>query len=295
MSDREELRRAGARPGPGAEGHAPEGAAHEPRRTEEAGDAAGEYALNPVARWFLPVTRWVITNLIAPPCVFLFFGLLNRTRVYGRHRIPRAPNTLVLANHQSMIDSFPIAYFLFFPEKAFRPSLAPWNAAAAENFFRGPFQAWFFHQFQCIPVRRGRRDLRALIRSARVLRAGTLMLFPEGTRSRDGQVGRGRAGAGMVILQTRPCVIPVTIDGMDRILPVGRRLPRFGQRLSIYVGRPLEYDDLAARGRSREIAQKIVDRAMGRIRFQRRVLARRRRGRGFGVGRRAGPDLDIEA
>ena len=295
MSDREELRRAGARPGPGTEGHASVGAVHEPRRTAEASEPAGEYVLNPVARWFLPVTRWVMTNLIAPPCVFLLFGLLNRTRVYGRHRIPRAANTLVLANHQSMIDSFPIAYFLFYPEKAFRPSLAPWNAAAAENFFRGPFQAWFFHQFQCIPVRRGRRDLRALIRSARVLRAGTLMLFPEGTRSRDGQIGRGRAGAGMVVLQTRPSVIPVTIDGMDRILPVGRRFPRFGQRLSIYVGHPLRYDDLAEQGRSREIAQKIVDRVMRRIRFQRRMLARLNRGRGSRAARGAGPDLDIEA
>ncbi|WP_419941603.1 lysophospholipid acyltransferase family protein [Candidatus Palauibacter sp.] len=238
------------------------------------GAPAGGYTPGPITRWSTPVTRWIITNVVAPPCVFLLFGLLNRTRVYGRRRLLHARNTLILANHQSMMDSFPIAYFLFYPEKAFRPHLAPWNAAAAENFFKSPLLAWIFHQFKCIPVRQGRRDPKALLRSARVLREGTMMLFPEGTRSRDGRVGRGRPGAGMVILQTGPAVIPVTIDGMDRILPIGTRLPRIGKRLSIYIGRPIAYRDLAAQGHSREIAQRIVDRVMDRISFQRRVLSR---------------------
>ncbi len=233
-----------------------------------------DWAPGPITRWLTPATRWVITNLVAPPLVFLLFGLLNRTRVYGRGRVPHLPNTLVLSNHQSMIDSFPIAYYLFFPEKTFRPHLAPWNAAAAENFFKNPFFGWVFHQFQCIPVRRGRRDLRAMIRSANVLRAGILTLFPEGTRSRNGEVGRGRAGAGMVILQTRPHVVPITLDGLDRVLPIGSRLPRIGQRVSIYVGRPVRYDDLASEGRSRKSAQQIVDRVMERIAFQQRVLRR---------------------
>ena len=238
-----------------------------------------DWAPGPITRWLTPVTRWIITNFVAPPCVFLLFGLLNRTRVYGRRRIRHVPNTLVLSNHQSMIDSFPIAYYLFFPEKMFRPELAPWNAAAAENFFKNPFFAWVFHQFQCIPVRRGRRDLSAMIRSASVLRAGILTFFPEGTRSRDGRVGRGRAGAGMVILQTRPQVVPITLEGLDRVLPIGSRLPRIGQRVSIYVGRPVPYDDLAAEGRSRKNAQQIVDRVMERIAFQQRVLRRLHRRR----------------
>ncbi len=238
-----------------------------------------DWAPGPITRWLTPVTRWIITNLVAPPCVFLLFGVLNRTRIYGRRRMSHVPNTLVLSNHQSMIDSFPIAYYLFFPEKAFRPHLAPWNAAAAENFFKNPLFAWVFHQFKCIPVRRGRRDLRAMIRSASALRTGTLTLFPEGTRSRNGKVGRGRAGAGMVILQNRPQVVPITLEGLDRVLPIGARLPRIGQRVSIYVGRPVPYDDLAAEGRSRESAQQIVDRVMARIDFQQRVLRRLRRAR----------------
>ena len=258
------------------------GGAEEPPRVHEPG---------PLSRRLTPISRWIITSLIAPLCVFVLFSLLNRTRVYGRRRILQRRNTLFLANHQSMIDSFPIVYYLSYPGWVFKPHLSPWNAAAAENFFSSPLLAWIFHQFKCIPVRRGRRDLKALIRCGRVLRNGMMLLFPEGTRSRNGRVGRGRAGTGMIILQTRPAVIPVTIDGMDRILPIGRRLPRIGQRLSIYVGRPLSYDDLTAQGRSREIAQRIVDRSMDRIRFQRHVLDRLRsagRPAPSGEGPRAG-------
>ncbi|WP_419162096.1 lysophospholipid acyltransferase family protein [Candidatus Palauibacter sp.] len=248
--------------------------------TMRAGAPPAENGPGALTRLLTPFTRWIITNLLAPPWVFLVFGLLNRTQVYGRRRLLRTPNTLILANHQSMIDSFPIAYYLYYPETVLTPHLVPWNAAAQENFFRSPFLAWVFYQFRCIPVRQGRRDLKALNRSARTLRAGTMILFPEGTRSRDGTIGRGRPGTGMVILQTNPRVIPVTIEGMDRILPIGARCPRIGKRLSIYVGRPIAYQDLAANGRSRETAQKIVDRVMDRLAFQRRVLARLKRARG---------------
>ncbi len=228
----------------------------------------------PVTRFFSPVTRWLFINLLGFPGSLVLCGMLNRVRIYGRSRIPATRNTLLLANHQSMIDSFPIGYAAFFPRNTVRTYLTPWNPAAAENFFGNRFLAWVFYQFKCIPVARGRRDLKALNRSVRALRTGTMVLFPEGTRTRDGSVGRGRPGPGMVILQTRPCVIPVTIDGMNSILPIGARIPRVGKRLSIYFGKPIDYDDLAAQGISRETAQKIVDRAMERVSRQRRVIAR---------------------
>ncbi|MCG8468730.1 MAG: 1-acyl-sn-glycerol-3-phosphate acyltransferase [Gemmatimonadetes bacterium] len=221
-----------------------------------------------------PVTGWLMTNLIAAPLVILFFGVLNRTCVYGRSRIPLEKNTLLISNHQSMIDSFPIGYAAFFPQNALRPSLQPWNPAAQENFFKNKLMAWVFQQFKCIPVRPGRRDVKAINRSVRALRDGTMILFPEGTRSRDGTIGSGRPGAGMVIFGTRPKVVPVTIRGMDAVLPIGARVPRIGKRISIYFGEPIDYADLADLPRNRENAQTIVDRVMDRVRFQRRVLDR---------------------
>ncbi|MDX1578907.1 MAG: lysophospholipid acyltransferase family protein [Gemmatimonadota bacterium] len=251
-------------------------------RRGEARTYRGEYS-GRLTNLLWPLSTWVLANLIAGPIVIVFFFLLNRTRVYGRSRVPRERNTLLLSNHQSMIDSFAVGYSAFYPVSWLRPFLIPWNPAAEENFFKNRFFSWLFHQFKCIPVRPGRRDIKAIHRSVRALRDGTMILFPEGTRSRDGAIGRGRAGAGVVILGTQPFVVPVTIDGMDDVLPVGARFPRLGRRISVYFGRPMRFEEYADHEPSRETAQEIVDRVMERIRFQRRVC-RRIEGRGQGPG-----------
>ncbi len=217
---------------------------------------------------------WLLTNIVIAVPVICFFVLFTKTRIYGRSRIPLGRNSLLLGNHQSMIDSFPIGFAAFYPWTLLRPYLIPWHAAAEENFFRNPLQSWLFARLKCIPVRRGRRDPKAFRRSLRALRGSTMVLFPEGTRSRDGALGGGRPGPGLIALATHPSVVPVTIEGMDRILPIGRKVPRIGQRVSIYFGRPIDYGDIVDKGRSRASAQELVDRVMGRIAFQQRVLAR---------------------
>ena len=88
-----------------------------------------------------------------------------------------------------------------------------------------------------------------------VLPAGVMTVFPEGTRTRDGSVGFGRPGAGLVILGAKPRVIPVAIDGMQDVLPVGAYLPRLFKRIYVSYGRPVGYGDLLEQPRSREIAR----------------------------------------
>ena len=152
-----------------------------------------------IADLLWPVTSFLVANLTAPVFLLLFF-VLNRTRIMGRQRVPLERNTLLLSNHQSMIDSFLVAMGAFYLRHLRRPDLIPWHPAAEENFFRNRLFAWFFDQLKCIPVRPGRRDIKAVYRSMRALSEGTLILFPEGTRSRDGSIGKGRPGAGLVIL-----------------------------------------------------------------------------------------------
>ncbi|MDX1394617.1 MAG: lysophospholipid acyltransferase family protein [Gemmatimonadota bacterium] len=250
---------------PGAPEKEPEtGRPEEPYR----GELRGRFS-----RAIFPFATWLAAQLTIPFILTVFF-LLNRTRVYGRSRIPMRPNTLLLSNHQSMIDSFLLVFVAFFPRELFEPRLLPWHPAAEENFFRNRFYTWVFSMLKCIPVRPGRRDLKAIHRSLRALRDGTMILFPEGTRSRDGSVGRGRPGAGLVLLGTGATVIPVTITGLDRVLPIGSIVPRVGNRVRVYFGRPVDYSDLADLPPSRETAQEAVDRVMERIRFQRRVIER---------------------
>jgi len=99
-----------------------------------------------------------------------------------------------------------------------------------------------------------------------VLPAGVMTLFPEGTRTRDGSVGPGQAGPGLLILATRARVIPVRIEGMREVLPIGKAVPRVFKRIRVTYGAPLDYTDFLALPRTRETAQAVVDRVMEQIR-----------------------------
>ncbi len=223
-----------------------------------------------------PFTRYLVTNLSVFAIGCLFF-VLNRTRVIGRERVPREKNTLLLSNHQSMIDSFLVGTCAYYPWSWLKPYLIPWNPAAEENFYSNPVLAWFSDQWKCIPVREGRRDLRALYRMMEALRDGTMTLFPEGTRTRDGSIRAGRPGAGLLILGNHPIVIPVAIDGMSEVLPVGAWWPRAGKEIWVYYGEPVDYSDLLGRERSKETAQELVDRIVERMRRQLEAIRRLRR------------------
>lgn len=225
-----------------------------------------------------PVTHYLITN-ISVMLGLIFFKVFNRTTVIGRENIPRKSNTLLLSNHQSMIDSFLVGMFAFFPYSLLYPSLLPWNPAAEENFYRSRFVGWLADNWKCIPIKKGRKDVGAIYRMAEALRLSPMTLFPEGTRSRDGTIGRARPGAGFLILETRPTVIPVCIDGMDKLLPIGAMIPRVFKRIYVNYGKPIDFSDFYAQERSKEVAQAIVDRAMHRICGLRDEIERLKNGR----------------
>lgn len=223
-----------------------------------------------------PVTSYLVTN-VTVTLFWLVFFVFNRTMVIGRRNVGEQRNTLLLSNHQSMLDSFLVGLAAFYPRSWLKPHLIPWNPAAAENFYKNPLLAWLADNWKCIWVREGRRDLHALHHMIQVLPRGVMTLFPEGTRSRDGAVAPGRPGPGLLILATRPRVIPVAIDGMQAVLPIGRYFPRIFRRIAVSLGSPVDYTDLLAMPRTRETAQAVIDRVMAAIRVQHAELQRQRR------------------
>lgn len=221
-----------------------------------------------------PFTSYLVTNLTVT-AFWVFFFVLNRTRVSGRHHVGDGRNTLLLSNHQSMLDSFLVGLAAYYPRSWLKPHLIPWNPAAAENFYKNPVLAWLADNWKCIWVRQGRHDLHALHRMMQVLPRGTMTLFPEGTRSRDGCVGSGRAGPGLLILATRPRVIPVAIEGMNEVLPIGRYVPRVFRRICVCYGPPVDYTEFVTLPRTRETAQRLVDSIVEKIREEHAELRRR--------------------
>ncbi len=212
-----------------------------------------------------PVTHCVVTNFTVT-LWYIFFHWCNRTTVIGKKNVPYQDNTLLLSNHQSMVDSFLVGLSAVYPASVRRPSLLPWNPAAEENFYSNPVLAWFSDNWKCIPVKEGRKDVRAIFKMAEALKTGIMTLFPEGTRSRDGTIRQGRAGAGYLILETKATVVPVCIDGMDKVLPIGSTFPRMFKRIYVYYGEPLDFSDYFEGKRSKEKAQKVMEIVMERIR-----------------------------
>ncbi len=162
--------------------------------------------------------------------------LLYRPHVTGRESFPRSGAVLLVSNHFSMLDTVLIPSFT--PRKV--------QFLAKASLFSSPIGRWFFTGIGAVPVHRGASSAAqaALDAGRDVLAHGSVfVVFPEGSRSRDGRLYRGKSGAAWLALETGATVVPVGILGTNRELrdPVtGKRQP-----IRIHFGAPLMLDDLA--------------------------------------------------
>lgn len=212
----------------------------------------------------LALSSYILINLTTSSS-YIFFRILNRTRVYGRRRIGLERNTLILSNHQTMIDSYLLAHLSAWPGGVVFPHVQPFHPAAKENFFRNRLISWFSRRWKCIPVRRHVKDFEALEKMKDALLTGHMIIFPEGTRSRTGELLRGRQGTGKLIKDTRCKCIPVYVEGMNQILPIKSSFPKFFKRIKVNFGSAIRMDDLFELPSGKETSQRIIDRVMAHI------------------------------
>lgn len=167
-----------------------------------------------------------------------FVGVwLYGLRVEGREQWPAEGGALVCANHQSMFD--PPLVGLTCPRRM--------NYLARDTLFRVPVFKQLIHFLDAIPIDREGGGLAGLKETLRRLKAGELVLiFPEGTRTHDGEVATLKPGFLAVARRSRVPLVPVGIDGAYQAWPRTSRLPRLG-RIAIVVGRPLDAVEVAAR------------------------------------------------
>ena len=178
----------------------------------------------------------------------------------GAENCPATGGFLVLSNHLSYLD--PPLLGGVFPR--------PLRYLAKKELFFFPFGV-FCRMYGAFPIDREGADRNALERVKELVAAGEgVVLFPEGTRSRDGRLGPFRGGAirlacALASGAAPVPIVPVGIDGSDRVLPRGAFVPRPGPRLAVRIGAPFTLPgDLAqakANVRSqvaREIAEKIA-------------------------------------
>jgi 1-acyl-sn-glycerol-3-phosphate acyltransferase len=169
-----------------------------------------------------------------------YMALAHRLEVTGRENLPAAPPYVMVANHSSHLDALAVAAALRGPAARRAHALA-----AGDTFFTStPMAAFAAYAINALPVWRRKTRLKDLVTLRARLEEDALVyiLFPEGTRSRDGSMGAFQPGLGAFVAGSAVPVVPCWLEGAHAAWPPQSRLPRPG-RLRLHIGPPLSFAD----------------------------------------------------
>jgi 1-acyl-sn-glycerol-3-phosphate acyltransferase len=182
-------------------------------------------------------------------------------RVYNAERVPLKGPVILACNHASFLDPMLVG-------AALKRDI---NYLARETLFDFPVVGWVLRQWNSVPVDReggGAKGLKAIL--DRLLNGGGIILFPEGTRSRDGQLQSARSGVGLTVIKSNAPVVPARVFGTYQAYGRNMRIPR-PRRVGVKFGEPMLFEQLRAeaktctRPRLKEIYQQVADEIMAAI------------------------------
>jgi 1-acyl-sn-glycerol-3-phosphate acyltransferase len=188
--------------------------------------------------------------------------MLFKVRVEGLENIPASGPVILASNHHSFSDS------IFLPMVLRRRV----TFVAKAEYFERKRTKWFFSMMGQIPVKRGGGPAseRALEAAEEVLRNGGVFgIYPEGTRSPDGRLYKGRTGVARLAMRTGAPICPVAMIGTREAQPIGQVKPNFGSPITIRIGAPMHFErfrnDAAALSDPKAMRQ-ITDEVMFELR-----------------------------
>ena len=202
--------------------------------------------------------QYQVSRVLAGPVLHLLW----RPEITGLEHIPASGGAILASNHLSIVDS------VFLPLMLDRPL----TFAAKAEYFTGKrpsqrFASAYMRATKQLAVDRegARAAMDTLEAALQLLRAGELFgIYPEGTRSPDGRLYRGRTGIGWLALSSGLPVIPVAMIGTDRVLPPGSKIPRL-RRIRVRVGEPLTFAALREQGTGAPQRRAVTDVVMRSI------------------------------
>lgn len=195
---------------------------------------------------------FILKHIVLGPLLKVLF----RPWVRGAERIPADGAAILASNHLSFSDS------IFLPLMLRRPVVF---LAKSEYFtgkgIKGTLSRWFFKSTGQLPIDRsgGKASEAALNTGLDVLSQGQLLgIYPEGTRSPDGRLFRGRTGIARMVLEAKVPVFPVAMIDTEKVQPIGKRLPRI-RRIGVIVGQPLDFSRFAGMEGDRLVLRAVTD------------------------------------
>jgi 1-acyl-sn-glycerol-3-phosphate acyltransferase len=198
---------------------------------------------------------WLCKAVLGPLLRVLF-----RPYVTGAENLPPSGAAILAGNHTTFLDNLIIP--LVVPRRV--------TFLAKSDYFtgggpKGWLQKQFFGGVGMIPIDRsgGKASEAALRTGLKVLESGELLgLYPEGTRSPDGRLYRGKTGVARMALEAGVPVIPVGLIGMFDIQPGGGGMPKLGRRVELRIGKPLDFSRYAGMEGDRFVLRSITDEIM---------------------------------
>lgn len=194
--------------------------------------------------------------------LWVLFHTYLPLRILGAENIPETGPFVFCSNHASHLDPIVLGYSSLYRQVGFM---------AKEELFRIPVFGSLIRHWGAFPVRRNQRDQAAMEEFARHLHDNKpLVLFPEGTRTLDGQLLPPKKGVGKLLQSARVPVIPAYIGGTFGAFPKHRSFPRPG-RLTVRFGPPVPLEDLYALPEEKETYRRIAERVMEHVAALRRA------------------------
>ncbi|RCV55289.1 lysophospholipid acyltransferase family protein [Marinitenerispora sediminis] len=198
---------------------------------------------------------WVVKAILGP-----VLAVLWQPRAEGVENVPRHGPAIMVSNHLSFSDHFfgplPLPRKITFLAKAEYFTGKGVKGLASRLFFTGVGQ---------IPIDRsgGKASEAALRTGLKVLRQGKLLgIYPEGTRSPDGKLYRGRTGVARLALESGAPVVPMAMINVDKIMPPGRTVPKLGIRPKVVFGKPLDFSRYEGMEKDPRVLRAITDEIM---------------------------------
>ncbi|BCM71365.1 1-acyl-sn-glycerol-3-phosphate acyltransferase [Streptomyces sp. FBKL.4005] len=204
------------------------------------------------------MSRFALIKAVLGPIMRLMF----RPQVEGAEHIPGDGPVILAGNHLTFIDSIVLPVVtkrqVFFIGK---------DEYVTGKGVKGRLMAWFFTGVGMIPVDRDGASggVAALMTGRRVLEEGKIFgIYPEGTRSPDGRLYRGRTGIARLTLMTGAPVVPFAMIGTDKLQPGGRGIPRPG-RVTVRFGEAMEFSRYEGMDRDRYVLRAVTDSVMAEV------------------------------
>ena len=157
----------------------------------------------------------------------IYYGLYN-VKVEGRENIPEKSGFIIASNHRTFADP---------PLIAVTAGCDIYSFVAKAELFRFPPFGWLIRKLGAFPVVRGKGDMKVISDSVERINQGrNLVIFPEGTRSKDGKVGRGKTGVALIAARSGAAVVPAGIVFEGKL--------RFRSKVTVKYGKPIAPEDI---------------------------------------------------